>query len=38
VIQENEHAKIKQLSEKEREREAENKTIEEYNMMLDIQE
>lgn len=38
VIQENEVAKIKQMSEKEREREAENKSIEEYNKMLDLQE
>jgi len=36
VIQENEVAKIKQMTEKEREREAENKSIEEYNKMLDL--
>lgn len=38
VIQENEQAKIKLMSDKERERDAENRTIEEYNKMLEIQE
>jgi hypothetical protein len=38
VIHENEQAKIKLMSEKERERDAENRTIEEYNRMLEIQE
>jgi hypothetical protein len=38
VIQENEIAKAKMLQDREREREAENRTIEEYNKMLEVQE
>lgn len=38
MIQENEVAKVKQLAEKERERAAENRVIEEYNRMLEVQE
>jgi hypothetical protein len=35
VIHDNEQAKIKMLSEKERERDAENKAIEDYNKILE---
>ncbi len=36
VIHENEQAKIKMMYDKERERDAENRTIEEYNKMLEL--
>jgi hypothetical protein len=38
VISDNENAKVKLMQEKEKERDAENKTIEEYNKMLELQE
>lgn len=38
VIHDNENAKVKLLQEKEKERDAENKTIEDYNKMLELQE
>jgi hypothetical protein len=38
VILDNENAKVKLIQEKEKEREAENKTIEDYNKMLELQE
>ena len=38
VIQENEVQKAKMLMDREREREQENRTIEEYNKMIEIQE
>jgi hypothetical protein len=38
VILDNENAKVKLIQEKEKERDAENKTIEDYNKMLELQE
>jgi hypothetical protein len=38
VILDNENAKVKLMQEKEKERDAENKTIEDYNKMLELQE
>ena len=38
VILDNENAKAKLMQEKEKERDAENKTIEDYNKMLELQE
>jgi hypothetical protein len=38
VISDNENAKAKLMQEKEKERDAENKTIEDYNKMLELQE
>ncbi len=38
VILENEQAKVKMMQDKERERDMENKTIEEYNKLMEQQE
>lgn len=38
VILDNENAKVKLIQEREKERDAENKTIEDYNKMLELQE
>ena len=38
VISDNENDKVKLMQENEKERDAENKTIEEYNKMLELQE